>query len=89
MARLDYPAYFVGLFGAVKIPGAAEILAPRLKEWAYAGMLYDASRAAFSRADVGDGPVLIGLPILIGVPILISWRLRLDSRKLSAREASA
>jgi uncharacterized membrane protein YphA (DoxX/SURF4 family) len=85
MARLGYPAYFLTLFGALKILGAATILAPRLprlKEWAYAGMLFDAIFAAFSRVAVGDGPILIALPLLIGALTFVSWRLRPASRKL-------
>jgi uncharacterized membrane protein YphA (DoxX/SURF4 family) len=85
MARLGYPPYFLTLFGILKILGAAVILAPRLprlKEWAYAGMLFDAGFAAFSRAAVGDGLALIGPPILIGALTLISWQLRPASRKL-------
>ncbi len=85
MARLGYPAYFLVIFGTFKISGAVVILAPglpRLKEWAYAGMVFDAVFAALSRAAVGDGPALIMPPILIGALALISSQLRHDSRKL-------
>ena len=91
MARLGYPAYFLAIFGTFKIAGAAVILAPglpRLKEWAYAGMIFDAAFAALSRFAIGDGPALVIPPILIGVLVLISWQLRPDSRKL-ARAAIA
>jgi uncharacterized membrane protein YphA (DoxX/SURF4 family) len=92
MARLGYPAFFLTPFGALKILGAAVILAPRLprlKEWAYAGMIFDAGFAAFSRNAVGDGPVLSGLPILIGAAALVSWGLRPQNRRLPSPSATA
>src|SRR5437870_13915016 len=53
MAHLGYPAYLAILLGGWKLLGAAAIAAPRLprlKEWAYAGMFFDLSGAAFSHA---------------------------------------
>jgi uncharacterized membrane protein YphA (DoxX/SURF4 family) len=85
MARLGYPAYFLAIFGLFKIAGALVILAPglpRLKEWAYAGMIFDTVFAALSRVAIGDGPELIIPPILIGVLVAISSQLRPDSRRL-------
>src|ERR1041385_1672335 len=42
MAHLGYPAYFLVILGIWKVLGATTIIAPglpRLKEWAYAGMI--------------------------------------------------
>lgn len=85
MARLGYPAYFLSILGVSKLLGAATILAPRLrrlKEWAYAGMIFDAVCAAYSRAAIGDPAFPIILPIAIGAIVLVSWALRPASRKL-------
>lgn len=92
MARLGYPAYFLVIFGTFKISGAVVVLAPglpRLKEWAYAGMIFDAVFAALSRAAIGDGPALIIPPILIGALALISSQLRPESRKLVSAPIAA
>ncbi len=85
MARLGYPGYFLVLFGMLKIIGALTILAPgllRLKEWAYAGMVFDAAFAAWSRGALGDPLPQIILPLVIGAVVLTSWVLRPATRKL-------
>jgi hypothetical protein len=85
MARLGYPGYFLTLFGLLKIIGAVTILAPgfaRLKEWAYAGMVFDALFAAYSRSAIGDLLPQIILPLVIGALVLTSWALRPATRKL-------
>lgn len=85
MARLGYPSHFLVLFGLLKIIGALTILAPgfpRLKEWAYAGMVFDAAFAAWSRGALGDPLPQIIPPLLIGGLVLTSWALRPATRKL-------
>jgi uncharacterized membrane protein YphA (DoxX/SURF4 family) len=85
MARLGYPGYFLVLFGLLKIAGAVTILAPglpRLKEWAYAGMAFDALFAAWSRGSLGAPLPQIILPLVIGAVVLTSWALRPATRKL-------
>ena len=87
MARLGYPAYFLTLFGLLKICGAAIVLAPglpRLKEWAYAGLMFDAVFATFSRSAIGDTFIADIAPAAIGALVLLSWALRPDRRKLAA-----
>jgi hypothetical protein len=60
------------------VPGARH-----LKEWAYAGMIFDIGGAAVSRAAAGDnGPELI-VPFVIAGLAALSWWLRPDSRRLS------
>jgi hypothetical protein len=94
MTRLGYPAYFLPFLGIWKILGAIVIIAPGtryLKEWAYAGMIFDISGAIVSRAAIGDrGPELI-LPFVIAGLVALSWGLRPDGRRLSetARVLSA
>jgi len=46
------------ILGTWKLLGAIAIAAPglpRVKEWAYAGFVFDLTAAAVSRAAVGDG----------------------------------
>ena len=64
MAALGYPAYFVTILGTWKVLGGLAILAPRLprlKEWAYAGIAFDLTGAAFSHARAVRGGLLGGL----------------------------
>lgn len=87
MAHLGYPTYMLPLLGVWKILGAAMILAPssaRLKEWAYAGMVFDATGAAISRAVLGDGLFAVAFPLLIFGLVLASWALRPAGRTLTA-----
>jgi hypothetical protein len=87
MAHLGYPDYILPLLGAWKLLGAVVIVAPRLarlKEWAYAGMVFDASGAALSRAVLGDGAFAIVLPLVIAGAVLTSWSLRPAGRTLLA-----
>ena len=79
MSRLGYPPYFLNILGTSKILAAITILFPgvsRLKEWAYAGMMFDLTGAVFSRSASGDGVVMIIIPILIASFVVISWALR-------------
>jgi DoxX-like family len=85
MAHLGYPPYFPTLLGAWKVLGAAVIVSPRfprLKEWAYAGMIFDLTGAAFSRTATGDGIATVIFPLGIAAVVLASWRLRPEGRAL-------
>jgi uncharacterized membrane protein YphA (DoxX/SURF4 family) len=87
MAHLGYPGYFLTILGVWKVLGAAAILVaglPRVKEWAYAGMMFDATSAAASRAAVGDGAITVIGAIAIAALVAGSWALRPEERKLKA-----
>ncbi len=87
MERLGYPAYFLAILGTWKILGAAAILAPRLprlKEWAYAGMILDVTSAAISRTVRHDGTLKIIVPLLVACLVFVSWRLRPVGRTLKS-----
>jgi hypothetical protein len=91
LETLGYPLYFATIIGVWKALGALAILAPRferLKEWAYAGMVFDLSGAAVSHAVVGDptGKILVPL-ILLGLT-LASWALRPADRRLPSKAPS-
>ena len=86
MKRLGFPDYFLPMFGALKMAGAAVILAPglpRLKEWAYAGMAFDAVLAFLSRAAIGDPIFMLVPPVAIGALMMASWSLRPEGRTLA------
>ncbi len=87
MAHLGYPIYFLAILGVWKILAAITIVAPRLqrlKEWAYAGLVFDASSAAISRASVGDDALKIIAPLAITALVLLSWKLRPADRTLKS-----
>ncbi len=85
--HLGYPVYFASLLGAWKLLGAIVLTVPclpRLKEWAYAGFVFDLTAAAFSHAAVGDAAGdIIGPFVFLGL-VLASWALRPASRRLAA-----
>lgn len=84
MTHLGYPAYFTTILGVWKILGGLAVLAPRLprlKEWAYAGMLFDLSGASASHASVGDPVGKIVTPLIILGVVMASWALRPENRK--------
>jgi hypothetical protein len=88
MSHLGYPAYFLAILGVWKVLGAATIVAPglpRLKEWAYAGMIFDATSAAVSRAALSDGVAKIAFPLIVAAIVMTSWALRPRTRRLPAR----
>ena len=79
MAQLGFPVYFLTVLGAWKLLGAMAILSPglpRLKEWAYAGMIFDLTSAAISRSVVGGVSFKILPPVLVSVIVILSWKLR-------------
>jgi hypothetical protein len=87
MTHLGYPVYFPMILGSWKVLGALVIVLPgypRLKEWAYAGMVFDLTCAALSRSIAGDGFALVLVPLLITGVVLASWALRPPGRMLPA-----
>lgn len=99
VAVLGYPLYFVYIIGICKMLGAIAIVAPRfprLKEWAYAGLVFNITGAFLSWLVV---TVIDGVPIPAGygspifhvinalhliVLIIVSWTLRPESRVLGS-----
>jgi hypothetical protein len=85
MAHLGYPTYLAGLLGFWKVLGAGAILAPgtaRLKEWAYAGMFFDLTGAAYSHASSGDPAANVLTPLVLLGLVAASWALRSGARAL-------
>jgi hypothetical protein len=69
--RLGYPSYFLPFIGVAKLLGVAALLAPglpTLKEWAYAGFVFDMVGAMYSHICVGDPPTqwaFIFIPLIL------------------------
>ncbi len=54
--QLGYPSYFIRFIGVAKLLGAIAILIPGyriIKEWAYAGLVFDLIGATYSSIAVG------------------------------------
>lgn len=85
MATMGYPAFVMTILGVWKLLGALVVAAPgapRLKEWAYAGMIFDLTGAAISRAAGGFGAVHVAIPLALAGIVLTSWASRPASRRL-------
>jgi uncharacterized membrane protein YphA (DoxX/SURF4 family) len=93
MERLGYPDYFLIILGVWKLPGAVVLLVPRfprLKEWVYAGTVFNMTGAAASHLAVGDGVETLVAPILFTGLAFASWALRpLDRRDWASSAASS
>jgi uncharacterized membrane protein YphA (DoxX/SURF4 family) len=85
MSLLQYPMYMSTLLGIWKVLAPVALLAPnfpRLKEWAYAGVIFLTTGAFYSHIAAGDAA---GAPptIVVGVLAMVSWALRPDNRRLA------
>jgi uncharacterized membrane protein YphA (DoxX/SURF4 family) len=82
--HLGYPAYFLVILGVWKVLGAVALLVPRfprLKEWAYAGAVFNYTGAVASHLTVGDGAVALIYPIIQLGLVGGSWALRPAARR--------
>src|SRR5215831_11645514 len=70
--RLGYPLYFLVILGVWKLLGAVALVIPRfprLKEWAYAGVVFNLTGALVSHVASGDiepGPMSY-LVVMVGI----------------------
>ncbi len=86
--HLGYPAYLLLFVGTAKILGVLAVLIPgtgRLKEWAYAGLIFDLTGALYSHLSVSDPATVwafavIGLVLVSGSYVL--GRLRTHERSV-------
>jgi DoxX-like protein len=99
-AHLGYPVYLGTILGIWKVPFAIVLFLPglqRLKEWAYAGAVFNYTGAAASHflvgyASMGSSVVLSGgisgpgvlSPVVFALITIASWALRPPARRLSA-----
>src|SRR5438105_237982 len=70
--KLGYPEYIISFIGIVKLLGSVAIVLPlniRLKDWAYAGLMFDLVTATYSlmRYEPNLATVIfMGLPMVVG-----------------------
>lgn len=91
LKKLGYPEYLAMILGFWKVCGVIVILLPGLglvKEWAYAGFLFDLTGAAASHAMVQDEFAKIVMPLIILMIGGCSWTLRPESRRLVIGQSS-
>jgi uncharacterized membrane protein YphA (DoxX/SURF4 family) len=88
---LGYPAYFLTIIGVWKVAGGIALLVPRfslVKEWAYAGIVFNMTGAFVSHAAVGDysaGAYHLITTGSIALLAVASYVLRPGSRMLAVR----
>jgi DoxX-like family len=83
--HLGYPGYFMSILGVWYVLAGLALLAPRLpllKEWAYAGLIFNYTGAAASHAIVGDGVAALVGPIFFIACVAVSWAPRPASRRI-------
>ena len=86
ITSLGYPVYILAIIGIFKIPGAVTIVIPgflRLKEWAYAGIVFELSGAFASHAACGKWGDSIA-PLSLLCLAIASWALRPAGRTLGS-----
>jgi len=82
--HLGYPDYFMTILGLSYVLAGLTLLAPgvpRLKEWAYAGLVFNYTGAALSHLAVRDGPETLIGPSILGILTMASWSLRSSHRR--------
>ena len=87
VTSLGYPVYILTILGIWKLLGGVTLLAPRLprlKEWAYAGVIFELTGAAASLIVRGHGVGDVTTPLVLAVLAIASWALRPASRTLGS-----
>jgi hypothetical protein len=85
LVQLGYPAYFATIIGFWKFFGAIAILVPgfpRLKEWAYAGILFNMTGAAATNLFTHAAAWHLIVDLVLLALTIASWWLRPPSRRL-------
>jgi len=85
VVALGFPVHFVVLLGVWKVLGSIAILVPGMpliKEWAYAGIMFDLTGAASASFATGGDWWHVAAPLSIAVLVAASWALRPESRRL-------
>ena len=92
LTDLGYPEWLATIMGGAKLIAGGVVLAPglpRLKEWAYAGILINMLGAAASHLMAGRAVVNVIPPLAFVVVALVSWGTRPSSRRLAGPGALA
>ena len=91
VVALGFPVHFVVLLGVWKVLGSLAILAPGfpvLKEWAYAGIIFDLTGAASASIATGGEWWHVGAPLSIAALVAASWALRPEAGGCQARRSA-
>ena len=84
---LGYPVYLLTILGIWKLCGSLTLIVPglpRLKEWAYAGIIFELTGAIASWLAIGDKTGQFIAPLVLSIIAFSSWALRPPSRMLGA-----
>ena len=87
MTHLGYPLYFMTIIGIAKMLGVVAVLVPGqplLKEWAYAGLVFNLIGATSSHAFSGDELSHTIRPAIVLSLCVASYLLRPASRRLAS-----
>jgi len=82
--KLGYPLFFFSILGFWKLGAVVALLVPglpRLKEWAYAGIVINLTGAGATHAQMKDYSDVTA-PLVLLLLAISSWALRPASRKL-------
>jgi uncharacterized membrane protein YphA (DoxX/SURF4 family) len=85
MEHLGYPQYFMTIISIWYVLAGMALVAPRfprLKEWAYAGLVFNYTGAIASHVAVGDAVMTLIGPIIFSALTVASWALRPSTRRL-------
>lgn len=85
LTHLGYPLYFMTIIGVWYMLAGVALLAPRfprIKEWAYAGLVINYTGAAASHLAMGDAAGALVAPIVFTGLTVASWALRPPARRL-------
>jgi DoxX-like family len=85
MIDLGYPGYLATILGTAKILAAVVLAAPRLprlKEWAYAGIVINMVGAATSHVAMHQAITNLIAPAVFAALAILSWALRPPTRRL-------
>jgi hypothetical protein len=85
LIQLGYPSYLSTILGTAKLLAAVVVAAPglpRLKEWAYAGIMINMLGAIASSTAAHQAPGNLVAPGVFAGLTMLSWALRPSSRRL-------
>jgi len=89
--HLGYPSYLLLFLGTAKTLGVAAVLVPglpKIKEWAFAGLVFDLTGAFYSHLSVGDPPsgwMPAGVGLVLVISSYVAYRKRLDRTATSGQ----
>jgi hypothetical protein len=85
MIELGYPGYLGTIMGTAKVIAAVVLVSPRLprlKEWAYAGVMINMIGAAASHVAMRQSPSTLIAPLAFALLAMLSWAWRPTTRRL-------